>query len=116
MKYGPVNSSVHHGQQQVSFGRFSCRLQHLYRSVRINNVTLSWRLPGAIPTLSDSSASVAAPAVSQAPKSRLGSSDRRTLRDVVRLRTLNCRTLLSEIRQQKLIRFMESRQIDVLAI
>ena len=60
--------------------------------------------------------SVAAPAVSQAPKSRLGSSDRLTLRDVVRLGTFNCRTLLSEIRQQKLIRFMESRQIDVLAI
>ena len=72
---------------------------------------LSWRLPGAIPTLSDSSASVAAPAVSQAPRSRLGSSDRLTLRDVVRLGTFNCRTLLSEVRQQELVRFMESRQI-----
>ena len=45
----------------------------------------SWRLPGATPALSDSSASVAAPAVSKAPRSRLGSSDRLTLRDVVRL-------------------------------
>ena len=76
----------------------------------------SWRLPGAIPTLSDSSASVAAPAVSQTPRSRLGSSDRLTLRDVVRLGTLNCRTLLSEVRQQELVRLMESRQIDVLAL
>ena len=42
-------------------------------------------LPGATPAFSDSSASVAAPAVSQAPRSRLGSSDRLTVRDVVRL-------------------------------
>ncbi len=45
----------------------------------------------------------------------LGSSDRLTLRDVVRLGTFNCRTLLSEVRQQELVRFMKSRQIDVLA-
>ena len=56
------------------------RAQHHYK-----RALSSWRLPDAIPALSDSSASVAAPAVSQAPRSRLGSSDRLTLRDAVRL-------------------------------
>ena len=46
----------------------------------------------------------------------MGPRDRLTLRDVVRLGTFNCRTLLSEVRQQELVRLMESQQIDVLAI
>ena len=78
------------------------------RSGFVLNFTISGRLPGVIPALSDSSASVVA------LRSRLGSSDRLTLdtRDVC-LGTFNCRTLLSEVRQQELVRFMESRQIDL---
>ena len=44
-------------------------------------------------SLNSSSASAAVPAVSQAPRSRLGSSDRLTLRDAVRLGAFNCRTI-----------------------
>ena len=63
-----------------------------------------WLLPDAISALSDSSASGAAPAVSQAQKSGHGFSYPLTLTDV-----LNCRALVSELRQQELFRSMDSR-------
>ena len=54
-------------------------------NITISEPYIKLASPDAIPELSDSSTSVAAPAVSQAPRSRLGSSDRLTLRDVARL-------------------------------
>ncbi len=69
----------------------------------------SWRLPGAIPALSHSSVFVVAPAVSQAPNSRLGSADRILLPDVVRLGTI----LVLSSRQIEEGRRAASREVNV---